>query len=818
MRVSDTVTGCPFGAGCALFGLVLFSLQVSAGELSFRGPFAIRDVPRPVTVHAGDIDGDGKLDLISSSGGRDVIVYFQDDEDRKTWTSVSVPVGASSFFTRAGDFDGDGFDDLAVADGGSSTYIVRSRGDRTFDPPLPIPQARGSRWIAVGDWDHDGNLDLASSNLSSGTLTIFVGDGKFNFRLTGNPPSHREHTLETLDYDGDSNLDLAMGTGLPGIQLHRGIGDGTFVYRTTVPGHSGLLGCVEYISVGDFNNDGLDDLAPTCIDDGTAYAGVSLGTGRYTRILRDAFASGTESSAVGDLNGDGNDDLALVSQGTSFLKVYLGKGDATFEEPLLFGNTGGKPVFLIAEDLDKDGHVDVVSADEGSGSLTIFFGKQGEQFLESTQSVSGYGSARAYAVADLDNDGLPDFFYADVTRALVRVFLSPGRSAPNEPDLGITTAARYSILGLADLNGDGIVDLVSGNTADNAVLTALLDVEGNVSEEQSMPCGDNPKEVATGLLDEGMTVDLVALCASSNEAALSIFYGGGDGTFDAGPVTPTIAGAKLLDTADIDGDGLIDVGVVAPGEIAFHYGVDDGGLSPPTGVIQDASRTFSDITLADLDGDGNVDCLTGSLRAATVRFYKGTGASEFEHPIVLNAGVVPAVLEIVDIDRDGRLDIAGGSRSGRSVALLYNLGEEGFSDPRVEFVGLAFSTFRIIDVNGDQVNDIVSFSATTTIVSIAETDTPPPPPTFRRGDADADGRVILTDAVVILEYLFQEGARPLSCPDAADTNDDAVINLTDPVVVLNYLFQEGAPPAPPGPEECGEDTTEDELPVCATKC
>ena len=192
-------------AGCAFCGLLLFSLEASAEELRFGGPFGIPNVPRPVTVHAGDVDGNGKLDLIASSGGRTVMVYFQDREDRQAWTPVSVPVGASSFFTRAGDFDGDGFDDLAVADGGSTTYIVRSRGDRTFDPPIPIRQARGSRWIAVGDWDKDGNLDLASSNLSSGTLTIFVGDGEFNFTLTGSPPSHREHTLETLDYDGSSS-------------------------------------------------------------------------------------------------------------------------------------------------------------------------------------------------------------------------------------------------------------------------------------------------------------------------------------------------------------------------------------------------------------------------------------------------------------------------------------------------------------------------------------------------------------------------------------------------------------------------------------
>ena len=424
--------------GCVLCGLFVFSSQVSAEEIRFLGSFGIPNVPRPVTVHAGDIDGNGKVDLVVSSGRNTLMIYFQETESRKSWTAVPLRVGASTFFTRTGDFDGDGFDDLAVADGGSSTYYVRSRGDRTFDPPISLRRSRGSRWIAVGDWDNDGHLDLASSNLNSGSLTIFVqtpdgsgNDGGGLFQLTGSPPSHREHTLETLDYDGDGILDLALGTGLPGIQLHKGVGDGTFIRRGTVPGHNGLLGCVEYISVGDFNNDGLDDLAPTCIDDQVAYAGVSLGNGRYKRILRDPFAPGTESSAIGDLNGDGNADLALVSHGSTLLRVYLGKGDGEFEDPLHFGSTGARPVFLIAEDLDEDGHVDVISADESSQSLTIFFGQAGEQFLRSSQAVSGYGTARDFAVADWDKDGVPDFVYAQSSRSEVDVYLRPGLSTAN---------------------------------------------------------------------------------------------------------------------------------------------------------------------------------------------------------------------------------------------------------------------------------------------------------------------------------------------------------------------------------------------------
>lgn len=87
-------------------------------------------------------------------------------------------------------------------------------------------------------------------------------------------------------------------------------------------------------------------------------------------------------------------------------------------------------------------------------------------------------------------------------------------------------------------------------------------------------------------------------------------------------------------------------------------------------------------------------------------------------------------------------------------------------------------------------------------------------PTFRRGDADANGAVNLTDAVVILSHLFRGGTAP-TCLDAADTNDDGTENLTDAVFLLLGLFQGGAPPPAPGRDTCGPDgTTDDSLAAC----
>lgn len=74
---------------------------------------------------------------------------------------------------------------------------------------------------------------------------------------------------------------------------------------------------------------------------------------------------------------------------------------------------------------------------------------------------------------------------------------------------------------------------------------------------------------------------------------------------------------------------------------------------------------------------------------------------------------------------------------------------------------------------------------------------------FLRGDADLDGRLNMTDAVVILMTLFL-GRAPLPCLDAADANDVGRVDISDPIFILRYLFLGGPEPPSPYPEP-GED-------------
>jgi hypothetical protein len=89
--------------------------------------------------------------------------------------------------------------------------------------------------------------------------------------------------------------------------------------------------------------------------------------------------------------------------------------------------------------------------------------------------------------------------------------------------------------------------------------------------------------------------------------------------------------------------------------------------------------------------------------------------------------------------------------------------------------------------------------------------------TFRRGDADADGTVGITDAIYGLNFLFSGGPTP-PCLDAADADDNGTVEITDAIRTLGFLFLGSEPPPAPGPFDCGEDVREDTLSTCVYDC
>ncbi len=793
----------------------------AAGDGTFQAPFSIRNHgrPGPVTIHAGDLNRDGKLDLLASNGSGSVLVIFQSPTNRLEWQQLPLRIGTSCYFARAGDFDGDGADDIVLGDTGSTAWFIRSRGDGTFDRPRSIPQSNGSRWIALGDWNNDGKLDLASANLDSSNVTVFIGDGTGNFAHVQTLPGQREHTLEAGDYDGDGNADLFLGVGLPGVIPQKGRGEGTFEQRAVV----GNLGCVEYIATGDFNADGLTDLAPTCIDFQNAFVGISKGDGTFRKTLEVLAGGSTESSAVADLDQDGALDLALTSKGYTTLLVFSGKGDGTFQTPVSFGPTGLEPAFLIAPDLDGDGLLDVASADTASSTVTIFWGRRGPAFLESGIAISGFVGAKSMAAGDFDRDGRPDLFFPRTSLPVVPVYLKAGDAPQNAPSAAIETAHVYFGIEVVDLDGDGNVDLAGFNAPKGTALVTFLDAAGKPKGEQlALAAGILPSSIALGRIDEGPALDLAVACPGSNHAA--VFLGQGGGAFAAAKIVPSIPQLKDLTLGDLDGDGRTDMALIANPVAAVQFGQTGigrgaGEFDGPVTLVSDSLKAFADVAIADVTGDSLPDVVVADSKSTSpeVHIFRGTGGRTFEKFPPISVARAPVSLAIADLNGDGRLDITTANSIERSLSVLLSRGDAAFEPPAVYGIGFPPISHRLADVNQDGALDLVAHSGSNAMILLGRLGKTPAPGRFRRGDVDGDAAVNLSDPIFALNALFL-GGEAIACSDAADINDDGVLNLSDPIAELNALFLGGDPIAPPGADVCGEDPVGDDLAPCGVEC
>lgn len=131
-------------------------------------------------------------------------------------------------------------------------------------------------------------------------------------------------------------------------------------------------------------------------------------------------------------------------------------------------------------------------------------------------------------------------------------------------------------------------------------------------------------------------------------------------------------------------------------------------------------------------------------------------------------------------------------RKGSAGAPLADWNEPGFdagaSRIRVTFSQAGTYRFRLTVDDGSATNGIDTVEAELVVGS-----------SFVRGDCNSDARLDLSDAVTNLVFLFG-GTVTLKCRDACDVNDDEEQNITDAIALLNFLFQGGGPPPPPFPE------------------
>jgi hypothetical protein len=92
-----------------------------------------------------------------------------------------------------------------------------------------------------------------------------------------------------------------------------------------------------------------------------------------------------------------------------------------------------------------------------------------------------------------------------------------------------------------------------------------------------------------------------------------------------------------------------------------------------------------------------------------------------------------------------------------------------------------------------------------------------PPAKFSRGDANGDGRINVTDGVIMAQNIFANKLVAFDCKDMLDANDDGALNTADPMYLLTYIFSQGPAPAAPF-KACAADPTNDALQCAQANC
>jgi sugar lactone lactonase YvrE len=312
-----------------------------------------------------------------------------------------------------GDFNGDGRPDYAVPTNGGPVVILIGKGDGTFinGTTLNTVPPFTPTSVVVGDFNGDGKQDLAVLSAAGiGSVNIYLGNGDGTFQAPGNYPVASAVSASRLLAIGDFNRDgiqdlAATNTGLSQVAILLGNGDGSFNAPSYYP-----VGAQPWnVVVGDINQDGLLDLAVAA--DGSSSVSILVGNGDGTFKPVSYVSVGSSqvgSVALGDFNGDGFPDLATTSAPNNSVYVLINNGTATpsFQAAVPYPMNSG-PYYLTIGDFNRDGKLDIISANDGNTTVGVLLGTGTGTFGASTYYQVGSGAIFANA-ADINGDDQVD--------------------------------------------------------------------------------------------------------------------------------------------------------------------------------------------------------------------------------------------------------------------------------------------------------------------------------------------------------------------------------------------------------------------------